>query len=183
MPRKTRPSAKEIANLKPIHSSERARKLQALGLKKRMENKDRKKLLLDDIREVVTAEIAVPKALYDSLKELNVPIQRKDTIDKVVFYRALLRAIKDGNADQLLKIAEFAGMKFTEEETPASTMTPDTELMLSTLFAQGRKVEPKQPESASTDEAANGEDGAAKTEGASGTHAAEPSITVFSGLG
>lgn len=166
--------------MKPIRSSERAKKLSALGLKKRLENKDRKKLLLDDIREVVTAEIAVPKALYDSLKELNVPIQRKDTIDKVVFYRALLRAIKEGNADQLLKIAEFAGMKFTEEETPASTMTPDTELMLSTLFAQGRKVEPKRPESV---EPANGADGAAKTEGASGTHAAEPSITVFSGLG
>ena len=183
MGRRTKPSAKEIANLKPIRSSERAKKLSALGLKKRLENKDRKKLLLDDIREVVTAEIAVPKALYDSLKELNVPIQRKDTIDKVVFYRALLRAIKEGNADQLLKIAEFAGMKFTEEETPASTMTPDTELMLSTLFAQGRKVEPKQPESVAPAEAANGADGAAKTEGASGTHAAEPSITVFSGLG
>ena len=149
--------------------------MQALGLKKRMENKDRKKLLLDDIREVVTAEIAVPKALYDSLKELNVPIQRKDTIDKVVFYRALLRAIKEGNADQLLKIAEFAGMKLTEEETQTSTMTPDTELMLSTLFAQGRKVEPKQPESVAPADAAN-------TEGESETHA-EPSITVFSGLG
>ena len=183
MGRRTKPSAKEIANLKPIRSSERAKKLSALGLKKRLENKDRKKLLLDDIREVVTAEIAVPKALYDSLKELNVPIQRKDTIDKVVFYRALLRAIKEGNADQLLKIAEFAGMKFTEEETQTSTMTPDTELMLSTLFAQGRKVEPKQPESVEPAESANGADGAAKTEGASGTHAAEPSITVFSGLG
>ena len=183
MGRKTRPSAREIANLKPIRSSERAKELSALGMKKRLENKDRKKLLLDDIREVVTAEIAVPKALYDSLKELNVPIQRKDTIDKVVFYRALLRAIKEGNADQLLKIAEFAGMKFTEEETQTSTMTPDTELMLSTLFAQGRKVEPKQPESVAPAESAIGADGAAKTEGASGTNAAEPSITVFSGLG
>ena len=166
--------------MKPIRSSERAKKLSALGLKKRLENKDRKKLLLDDIREVVTAEIAVPKALYDSLKELNVPIQRKDTIDKVVFYRALLRAIKEGNADQLLKIAEFAGMRFTEEETQTSTMTPDTEMMLSTLFAQGRKVEPKQPESVASAEAVNG---SAKTEGAGETHAAEPSITVFSGLG
>ena len=169
--------------MKPIRSSERAKKLSALGLKKRLENKDRKKLLLENIREVVTAEIAVPKALYDSLKELNIPIQRKDTIDKVVFYRALLRAIKEGNADQLLKIAEFAGMRFTEEETPTSTMTPDTELMLSTLFAQGRKVEPKQPESVAPAEAVNGADGAAKTEGAGETHAAEPSITVFSGLG
>ena len=179
MGRKTRPSAREIANLKPIRSSERAKELSALGMKKRLENKDRKKLLLDDIREVVTSEIAVPKALYESLKELNVPIQRKDTIDKVVFYRALLRAIKEGNADQLLKIAEFAGMKFRDDdEGSATSMTPDTELMLSTLFAQGRKVEPpKQPE------AVTGADGAANTEGASGTNAAEPSITVFSGLG
>lgn len=177
------PSAKSLANLKPIRTTEEARRRGAIGNKVKKELKDRKKLLLDDIREVVTAEIAVPKALYDSLKELNVPIQRKDTIDKVVFYRALLRAIKEGNADQLLKIAEFAGMKFTEEETQASTMTPDTELMLSTLFAQGRKVEPRQPESVAPDESVNGADGAAKTEGASGTHAAEPSITVFSGLG
>ena len=169
--------------MKPIHNSERAKKLSALGLKKRLENKDRKKLLLDDIREVVTAEIAVPDELYKSLKEYSVPIKRTETIDKVVFYRALLKAIKDGNADQLLKIAEFAGMKFTEEKVETSAMTPDTELMLSTLFAQGRKVEPKQPEQVATAEAANGADGAAKTEGASGTHAAEPSITVFSGLG
>lgn len=177
------PSEKSLANLKPIRSSEEARRYGAIGNKKKKELKERKKLLLDDIREVVTAEIAVPKALYESLRELSVPIKRTETIDKVVFYRALLKSIKDGNADQLLKIAEFAGMRFTEEETNASAMTPDTEMMLSTIFAQGRKVEPKQPESASTAESANGADGAAKTEGASGTHAAEPSITVFSGLG
>ena len=144
---------------------------------KTIERREQKKKLLDDIHEVVTVKIKVPEPLYQSLKGYGVPITRKESIDKVVFYRALLKAIKDGNADQLLKIAEFAGMRFTEEETPASTMTPDTELMLATLFAQGRKVEPKQPE------AVNGADGAAKTEGASGTQAAEPSITVFSGLG
>ena len=151
---------------------------------KTIERREQKKKLLDDIHEVVTVKIKVPELLYQSLKGYGVPITRKESIDKVVFYRALLKAIKDGNADQLLKIAEFAGMKFTEEETQTSTMTPDTELMLSTLFAQGRKVEPpKQPESVAPAESANGADGAAKTEGASGTNAAEPSITVFSGLG
>lgn len=169
--------------MKPIRSSERAKKLSALGLKKRLENKDRKKLLLDDIREVVTAEIAVPKALYDSLKELNVPIQRKDTIDKVVFYRALLRAIKEGNADQLLKIAEFAGMKFTEEETNASAMTPDTEMMLSTIFAQGRKVEPKQPKSNAVDKADGESSASNESANDDGAVHSEPAITVFSGLG
>ena len=132
---------------------------------------------------VVTERIKVPEPLYQQLKGLGIKITRLERVDKLIFYRALLKALKDGEADRLLKIAEFAGMKFTEEETPASTMTPDTELMLSTLFAQGRKVEPKQPESVEPSESANGAEGAAKTEGASGTNASEPSITVFSGLG
>lgn len=183
MGRKSKPSEKEIANLRPIRSKERAKELSALGLKKRLENKDRKKLLLDDIREVVTAEIAVPKALYESLKELNIPIKIKETIDKVVFYRALLRAIKEGNADQLLKIADFAGMRFTEEETNTSAMTPDTEMMLSTIFAQGRKVEPKQPKS-NADDKADGESSASNEQvNDDGAVHSEPAITVFSGLG
>ena len=178
-----KPNPKSLANLKPFKTSEEAREHGRRGAMKTIERREQKKRLLDDIHEVVTVKIKVPEPLYQSLKGYGVPITRKESIDKVVFYRALLRAIKEGNADQLLKIAEFAGMRFTEEETQTSTMTPDTELMLSTLFAQGRKVEPKQPESVAPAEAANGADGAAKTEGASGTHAAEPSITVFSGLG
>ena len=131
----------------------------------------------------MTAEIAVPKALFESLRELSVPIKRTETIDKVVFYRALLKSIKDGNADQLLKIAEFAGMRFTEEDTNASAMTPDTEMMLSTIFAQGRKVEPKQPKSNAVDKA-DGES-SASNESANDESAvhSEPAITVFSGLG
>ena len=178
-----KPNPKSLANLKPFKTSEEAREHGRRGAMKTIERREQKKKLLDDIHEVVTVKIKVPEPLYQSLKGYGVPITRKESIDKVVFYRALLKAIKDGNADQLLKIAEFAGMKFTEEETTASTMTPDTELMLSTLFAQGRKVEPKQPESVAPAEAANGADGAAKTEGAGETNAAEPSITVFSGLG
>jgi hypothetical protein len=108
-------------------------------------------------------------------------VKQAPSPDIPILIRDLRRA--GSNANQLLKIAEFAGMKFTEEETQTSTMTPDTELMLSTLFAQGRKVEPKQPESVASAEAANGAEGAANAEGESETHAAEPSITVFSGLG
>lgn len=178
-----KPNPKSLANLKPFKTSEEAREHGRRGAMKTIERREQKKKLLDDIHEVVTVKIKVPEPLYQSLKGYGVPITRKESIDKVVFYRALLKAIKDGNADQLLKIAEFAGMKFTEEETQTSTMTPDTEMMLSTLFAQGRKVEPKQPESVAPVEAVNGADGAAKTEGTGETHAAEPSITVFSGLG
>jgi hypothetical protein len=170
-------------NLVPIRDHETAVMMGKRGAEAKKSQKQQKQMLLADIHDVVTERIKVPEPLYQQLKVFGIKITRLERVDKLIFYRALLKALKDGEADRLLKIAEFAGMKFTEEETPASTMTPDTELMLSTLFAQGRKVEPKQPESVAPSESANGADGAANAEGASGTNAAEPSITVFSGLG
>ena len=169
-------------NLIPVHDHETAVMLGKRSAEARREKKNQKAMLLEDIKNTVTERIKVPEPLYQQLKGLGIKITRLERVDKLIFYRALLKALKDGEADRLLKIAEFAGMKFTEEETQTSTMTPDTELMLSTLFAQGRKVEPKQPEPVATADAANGAEGAANAEGESETKA-EPSITVFSGLG
>jgi hypothetical protein len=163
-------------NLVPIRDHETAVMMGKRGAEAKKSQKQQKQMLLADIHDVVTERIKVPEPLYQQLKGLGIKITRLERVDKLIFYRALLKALKDGEADRLLKIAEFAGMKFTEEETQTSTMTPDTEMMLSTLFAQGRKVEPIQPESVAPADAA-------KTEGAGETHAAEPSITVFSGLG
>ena len=70
-------------------------------------------------------------------------------------------------------------MKFRDDdEGSATSMTPDTELMLSTLFAQGRKVEPPPQVEAPADG-----DAELRTNGDGGSAPAEPSITVFSGLG
>ena len=162
-------------NLIPVRDHETAVMMGKRSAEVRREKKNQKQMLLEDIKNTVTERIKVPEPLYQQLKVLGIKITRLERVDKLIFYRALLKALKDGEADRLLKIAEFAGMKFTEEETQTSTMTPDTELMLSTLFAQGRKVEPKQPEQVAPADAAN-------AEGEGETHA-EPSITVFSGLG
>ena len=170
-------------NLIPVHDHETAVMLGKKSAEARREKKNQKAMLLEDIKNTVTERIKVPEPLYQQLKGLGIKITRLERVDKLIFYRALLKALKDGEADRLLKIAEFAGMKFTEEETQASAMTPDTEMMLSTIFAQGRKVEPKQPksnavykadgESSESNESAN-DDGAVHS---------EPAITVFSGLG
>ena len=171
-------------NLIPVHDHETAVMLGKRSAEARREKKNQKAMLLEDIKNTGTERIKVPEPLYQQLKGLGIKITRLERVDKLIFYRALLKALKDGEPDRLLKIAEFAGMKFRDDdEGSATSMTPDTELMLSTLFAQGRKVEPKQPESVAPAESSNGADGAAKTEGASGTNSAEPSITVFSGLG
>ena len=170
-------------NLIPVHDHETAVMLGKKSAEARREKKNQKAMLLEDIKNTVTERIKVPEPLYQQLKGLGIKITRLERVDKLIFYRALLKALKDGEADRLLKIAEFAGMKFTEEETQASAMTPDTEMMLSTIFAQGRKVEPKQPKSNAVDKA-DGESSASNEQvNDDGAAHSEPAITVFSGLG
>ena len=166
-------------NLIPVHAHETAVMLGKRSAEARREKKNQKAMLLEDIKNTVTERIKVPEPLYQQLKGLGIKITRLERVDKLIFYRALLKALKDGEPDRLLKIAEFAGMKFRDDdEGSATSMTPDTELMLSTLFAQGRKVEPppqvEAPAEGDAELHANGDGGSAP---------AEPSITVFSGLG
>ena len=166
-------------NLIPVHDHETAVMLGKRSAEARREKKNQKAMLLEDIKNTVTERIKVPEPLYQTLKGLGIKITRLERVDKLIFYRALLKALKDGEPDRLLKIAEFAGMKFRDDdEGSATSMTPDTELMLSTLFAQGRKVEPppqvEAPAEGDAELHANGDGGSAP---------AEPSITVISGLG
>ena len=164
-------------NLIPVRDHETAVMMGKRSAEVRREKKNQKQMLLEDIKNTVTERIKVPEPLYQQLKGLGIKITRLERVDKLIFYRALLKALKDGEADRLLKIAEFAGMKFRDEDESATpSMTPDTELMLSTLFAQGRKVTPPPTETqAAEEEMASGE--------AAGASPAEPTITVFSGLG
>lgn len=166
-------------NLIPVHDHETAVMLGKRSAEARREKKNQKAMLLEDIKNTVTERIKVPEPLYQTLKGLGIKITRLERVDKLIFYRALLKALKDGEPDRLLKIAEFAGMKFRDDdEGSATSMTPDTELMLSTLFAQGRKVEPPPQVEAPADG-----DAELHTNGEGGSAPAEPSITVFSGLG
>jgi hypothetical protein len=98
-------------NLSPIKTHERAVELARRSVDARKLKAERKALLHDDIGETVTAEMDVPDSLYNPLKAYGLNVKKRERIDKVIFYRALLKAIKDGNADQLLKIAEFAGFR------------------------------------------------------------------------
>ena len=109
-----------LSNLKVIRDSERASMLGKMGAEAKKIKQQRKMLLHDDISEIVLKKIKVPEALYNQLKQFGIKVEKTERLDRIVFYRALLKAIKDGNSDQLLKIAEFAGMKslpiITEDE-------------------------------------------------------------------
>ena len=109
MPRYATEKSKQ--NLIPIRDSERARELAKLGNDAKKRKAQQREMLHQDIGDTITAEMAVPASTYEPLKKYGIRINKKERIDKVLFFRGLLKAIKDGNIDTLLKVAEFAGFK------------------------------------------------------------------------
>ncbi len=104
-------NANSLANLKVIRDSERASMLGKIGAEAKRIKQERKALLHDDISEIVLKQMNTPESLYRQLREFGINIGKKERIDRIIFFRSLLKAIKDGNSEQLLRIAEFAGMK------------------------------------------------------------------------
>ena len=104
-------NANSLANLKVIRDSERASMLGKIGAEAKRIKQERKALLHDDISEIVLKQMNTPESLYRQLKEFGINIGKTERIDRIIFYRSLLKAIKDGNSEQLLRIADFAGMK------------------------------------------------------------------------
>ena len=99
------------ANLKPITTRERAVELAKLANESKRRKSQQREMLHQDIGDTITAEIKVPNSIYEPLKKMGIKITRSERIDKIVFSRGLLKAIKDGEVDTLLKVAEFAGFK------------------------------------------------------------------------
>ena len=104
-------NANSLANLKVIRDSERASMLGKIGAEAKRIKQERKALLHEDISEIVLKQMNTPESLYRQLKEFGINIGKKERIDRIIFYRSLLKAIKDGNSEQLLRIADFAGLK------------------------------------------------------------------------
>lgn len=109
MPRYATEKSKQ--NLIPIRDSERARELAKRSAEAKKRKAQQREMLHQDIGDTITAEMAVPASIYEPLKKYGIRINKKERIDKVLFFRGLLKAIKDGNIDTLLKVAEFAGFK------------------------------------------------------------------------
>ena len=105
------------ANLKVIKTHERAVELAKKSAAAKKRKALEKALLFADMSSTMVDEIDVPDSLYEPLKKFGIDIKRRDRISKVLFYRTLLKGIKDGNVEPLLKMAEFVGYK---EKTEAS---------------------------------------------------------------
>lgn len=107
MPSGSNPNSRK--NLRPIRDHKTAVEKGKQSAQKRKEKAARIELMHKDIEETITETVKVPESLYKSLKEYGVKITRNERMDKLVFHRALFKALKDGNIDPLLKLADFAG--------------------------------------------------------------------------
>lgn len=113
-------------NLVPIRDHETAVALGKKGALKKKEKAARIDLLHQDIEETITERVKVPEALYKSLKTYGVKITRSERMDKLLFYRALLKALKDGNIDPLMKMADFAGFSRSDIKLNANVKKDET---------------------------------------------------------
>lgn len=107
MPSGSNPNSRK--NLRPIRDHKTAVEKGKRSAQKRKEKATRIELLHKDIEETITETVKVPESLYKSLKEYGVKITRNERMDNLIFHRALFKALKDGNIDPLLKLADFAG--------------------------------------------------------------------------
>lgn len=105
------------ANLKPVRTHEEAVALAKKSAAAKKRKAIEKALLFADMSSTMVDEIDVPDSLYEPLKNFGIDIKRRERISRVLFYRTLLKGIKDGNVEPLLKMAEFVGYK---EKTEAS---------------------------------------------------------------
>ena len=104
-------------NLKPIRTHEQAVALAKKSAEAKKRKAAEKALLFADMSSTMVDEIEVPNSLYEPLKKFGIDIKRRERISKVLFYRSLLKAIKDGNIDPILKMAEFVGYKEKAESS------------------------------------------------------------------
>lgn len=100
-----------IANLKKAWTPEIASEMGKKGVVARMKKKYDRHVMKDDLVGTLGVEIDVPPEIYAALKKLGIEVHKKERLSKLIMQKALLKALKDGNTDQMLRLAEFAGFR------------------------------------------------------------------------
>lgn len=81
------------------------------GVIARMKKKYDRHVMKDDLVGTLGVEIDVPPELYAAMKKLGLEVHKRERLSKLIMHKALLKALKDGNTDQMLRLAEFAGFR------------------------------------------------------------------------
>lgn len=100
-----------LANLKKAWTPDVASEMGKKGVVARMKKKYDRHVMKEDLVGALGAEIEVPPEIYAALKKLGIDVQKKERLSKLIMQKAMLKALKDGSTDQMLRLAEFAGFR------------------------------------------------------------------------
>lgn len=100
-----------LANLKKAWTPSVASEMGKKGVEARRKKKYDRQAMKEDLVGTLGVEIDVPPETYAALKKLGLEVHKRERLSKLIMQKALLKSLKDGNTDQMLRLAEFAGFR------------------------------------------------------------------------
>lgn len=97
-----------------VPTTEEARRYQALGVKKRLENQQKRNLLIHAGREIFNAKMDVTDKIKAAAKLIGYKVGRKATFGEVAYLTMMHKALKDGNYKAFTELARLSGMHFDQ---------------------------------------------------------------------
>lgn len=103
-----------LDNLRPRITKDNARELQELSVKKRLENAQKRRLLINAGREIFNSKMDVSEKVRQNAAQLGYKLGRKGTFGEIAMLTMIQKAIKDGNSKAFVQLAQLAGMHFDQ---------------------------------------------------------------------
>ena len=103
-----------IENLKPRITKENAQAMQKLSVKKRLENIQKRHLLIDAGREIFNSKMDVSEKVRQNAAQLGYKLGKKGTFGEIAMLTMIQKAIKDGNSKAFIQLAQLSGMHFDQ---------------------------------------------------------------------
>lgn len=97
-------------------TSEEARAMQAKGVKKRKENQERKKVLINAIRGVLNGKMSVNDSVKEGAAAIGYKIGSKASFGEIAVLKLFQKALKNGDYKAFIELGKMAGLHFDQSE-------------------------------------------------------------------
>ena len=124
-------------NLK-VPTSEQAREYQKLGVQKRLENQQKRNVLIMAGREMLNSKMPVSDKVKAAAKMIGYKIGRKATFGEVAYLTMLNKALKDGNYKAFTELARLSGLHF--DQSPEAIVGADNPVHVQAVAVSPEQV-------------------------------------------
>ena len=97
-----------------VPTTEQARKYQAMGVQKRIENQQKRNILINAGREILNSKMDVNDKVKAAAAMIGYKLGRKATFGEVAYLTMIQKALKDGNYKAFTELAKLSGLHFDQ---------------------------------------------------------------------